>query len=67
MAWWLLAASVSFAVAAAAWVRPGVATDRLAYDEIIHPVVLGATMLITTAIAIVLVASGSQTKTVSCS
>jgi hypothetical protein len=66
MARWLLAACVCLA-AAAAWALPGVVTDSPAYDEIIHVVINGFTMLMITAIAIALAASGAQTRTVSCS
>ena len=65
MAGWLLAACVCLAVGGATWVLPGVVTDSPANDAIIHAVILGFTILMTTAIAIALAASGSQTKTVS--
>ena len=66
MARWLLAACVCFA-AEAAWALPGVVTASPAYDKIIHVVIEGFTMLMITAIAIVVAASGAQTRTVSCS
>lgn len=43
---------------------PDVVTDTPAYDEIIHVVIVGFTMLMITAIAIVLAASGAQARTV---
>ena len=61
---WLLA-YVCLTVAGATWALPGVVAESSAYDETIHVVILGFTMI--TAIAIALAASGSQTRTVSCS
>jgi hypothetical protein len=66
VAGWLLAACVCLA-AGAAWLLPGVVTASSAFDEIIHVVIVGFTMLMITAIAIALAASGAQTRTVSCS
>jgi hypothetical protein len=66
MAGWRLAACVCLA-AGAAWLLPGVVTASSAFDEIIHVVIVGFTMLMITAIAIALAASGAQTRTVSCS
>ena len=62
MARWPPAACVCLA-AGAAWALPDVVTDTPAYDEIIHVVIVGFTMLMITAIAIVLAASGAQART----
>ena len=63
---WRLAACVCLA-AGAARALPVVATDIPANDKIIHVVFVGFTMLMITATAIALAASGAQTRTVSCS
>jgi hypothetical protein len=66
MAGWRLAACVCLA-ARATRALSGVATDSVAHDKIIHVVIVGFTMLMITATAIALAASGAQAWTVFCS
>jgi len=66
MASWRLAACVCLA-ARATRALSGVATDSVAHDKIIHVVIVGFTMLMISATAIALAASGAQTRTVFCS